>query len=92
MHHVDFNFISTLPVCISVRHKRPKEGVGASDLHAALCTHMRLQGWVASGVRTRSVEQWSYGAASTAAQEGRLSATQAKAVKMATKLCPVAEN
>lgn len=51
--------------------------------------HARLHGRVAAGVRTpRSVEQRSHGAASTAAQEGSMSATRAKKVKMATKSCP----
>lgn len=50
--------------------------------------HARLHGRVAAGVRTRCVEQRSQGAASTAAQEGSMSATRAKKVKMATKSCP----
>ncbi|KAK7806256.1 hypothetical protein U0070_023871, partial [Myodes glareolus] len=50
--------------------------------------HARLHGPVAAGVRKRSVERRSYGAASTAAEEGSMSATRAKKVKMATKSCP----
>lgn len=62
----------------------PRPPPARSPAHA----HARPHGRVAAGVRKRSVEQRSYGAASTAAEEGSMSATRAKKVKMATKSCP----
>lgn len=71
-------------VCGTSLEGLPPHPPARSPAHA----HARLHGPVAPGVRKRSVERRSYGAASTAAEEGSMSATRAKKVKMATKSCP----